>query len=73
MDLLPKINTVDIRRLCGDQIKIKKKGADVGSADQRAEEAAQKEIKKGDKDVSDAKSRFLERKRMREEKLAQMK
>jgi hypothetical protein len=40
MDLLPKINTVDIGRLCGGKIRVVKKGEDLGKADMRAAEAA---------------------------------
>ena len=35
---------MDIKRLCGGNIKIKKKGADVGLADVRAAVAAQSEV-----------------------------
>ncbi|KAJ1490877.1 P-loop containing nucleoside triphosphate hydrolase protein, partial [Baffinella frigidus] len=66
MDLLPKINTVDIKRLCGGNMKIKKKGADVGLADVRAAEAAKVEVKKDTGEVNDAKARYLERKKARE-------
>jgi len=62
MDLLPKIESVDIKRLCGGRIIVKKKERDIGNQDKRAEEAAKKEVKKADTDVSDAKARFLARK-----------
>mmetsp|Transcript_14183 Transcript_14183/g.22048 ORF Transcript_14183/g.22048 Transcript_14183/m.22048 type:complete len:82 (+) Transcript_14183:281-526(+) len=65
MDLLPKINTVDIKRLCGGKIVVKKKGADIGGADKRAIDAQKRDVKKDEAVVSDAKARFLERKKAR--------
>ena len=44
MDLLPKIESVDIKRLCGGRIIVKKKERDIGNQDKRAEEAAKKEV-----------------------------
>eukprot|EP00287_Rhodomonas_sp_CCMP768_P031739 CAMPEP_0202835670 /NCGR_PEP_ID=MMETSP1389-20130828/37676_1 /ASSEMBLY_ACC=CAM_ASM_000865 /TAXON_ID=302021 /ORGANISM="Rhodomonas sp., Strain CCMP768" /LENGTH=179 /DNA_ID=CAMNT_0049511251 /DNA_START=27 /DNA_END=567 /DNA_ORIENTATION=- len=66
MELLPKIQSVDIHRLCGGHVVIKKKGPDVGHAQARAEEAKKTDAKKEERDVNDAKARFLARKMARQ-------
>ena len=67
MDLLPKVETVDIKRLCGGRVVIKKQSADIGQANVRAEAAAKVEAqkKKDQTDVSEARARFLARKAAR--------
>jgi hypothetical protein len=36
MDLLPKLESVDIKRLCGGRVIVKKKERDIGNQDKRA-------------------------------------